>query len=511
MSEEANRSADNLILLCTFHAAEIDATPEHFPADMLRQWKAAQLSAAATADRSWPVSDRDVEEVAHQSFDHHRNAAVSVAASSVAAVARLSTTLVETGRTLRRGPDAVARAWQDMRAEATRTMPVFDLNGERLPVEPSRYDTQRYCSALQQALSEAVQRLEPVAMQVVAEVHAVRAVDPPLAPYCDWIEGAVRAVLEAASQWPGNPPQDDDGVWPDATAELLRASSALAARWRGDPAPEPPPPPPIPPQPEEELAVDRLMREHRALLDRARPWARVDHRPYDADLYGRLVAATTIATELPDVPALIAVGLDATGRLAARVARNADEETFRDLIAHAGVHRPLAAAATLLHHLMLAAQRAGRSVLETEAAGRATELLRAEKWQDADAWTSNRLHMRKVLGWTASVTSNSEVQATLRTALDHDPHLLLPRVLDGLAQWIQQLDPDYATKGLTSDIDSLPAWLPTDSLVSAIHSVLPHVQPADEDDSRRYTDETERLASRVLWLATTRGAAADME
>ncbi len=119
--------------------------------------------------------------------------------------------------------------------------------------------------------------------------------------------------------------------------------------------------------------------------------------------------------------------------------------------------------------------------------------------------------MRKVLGWTASVTSNSEVQATLRTALDHDPHLLLPRVLDGLAQWIQQLDPDYATKGLTSDIDSLPAWLPTDSLVSAIHSVLPHVQPADEDDSRRYTDETERLASRVLWLATTRGAAADME
>src|SRR6266536_582934 len=428
---------------------------------MLRQWKAAQLSAAATADRSWPVSDRDVEEVAHQSFDHHRNAAVSVAASSVAAVARLSTTLVETGRTLRRGPDAVARAWQDMRAEATRTMPVFDLNGERLPVEPSRYDTQRYCSALQQALSEAVQRLEPVAMQVVAEVHAVRAVDPPLAPYCDWIEGAVRAVLEAASQWPGNPPQDDDGVWPDATAELLRASSALAALWCGDPAPEPPPPPPIQPQPEEELAVDRLMREHRALLDRARPLARVDHRPYDADLYGRLVAATTIATEL--------------------------------------------------HHLLLAAQRAGRSVLEPEAAGRATELLRAEKWQDADAWTSNRLHMRKVLGWTASVTSNSEVQATLRTALDHDPHLLLPRVLDGLAQWIQQLDPDYATKGLTSDIDSLPAWLPTDSLVSAIHSVLPHVQPADEDDSRRYTDETERLASRVLWLATTRGAAADME
>ncbi|MFD5858767.1 hypothetical protein [Streptomyces chartreusis] len=50
MSEEDNRSFDNLIPLCVRHAFEIDATPDHYPAVLLRAWKTKQIEAHAQAD-----------------------------------------------------------------------------------------------------------------------------------------------------------------------------------------------------------------------------------------------------------------------------------------------------------------------------------------------------------------------------------------------------------------------------------------------------------------------------
>jgi hypothetical protein len=198
----------------------------------------------------------------------------------------------------------------------------------------------------------------------------------------------------------------------------------------------------------------------------------------------------------------LTTGVDATGRLAAKVARNADDETFSQLIARAATQEPLAAAATLLMGLMTTAKDAGRPQLEAEAVASATELLAAQSWQDPRLWTDNRPHMRKLLGWTASVTSDSDVRTTLTTAINQDPELL-PAVLLGMAQWSEQRDATAFDRILdvTFGIETLPSWFPTEILAATIRHNLPHVEPADEDSSTQYDDDVDRLASQVLWLA----------
>ena len=69
LSDADNRSYDNLLLLCIPHAAEIDDTPEHYPADLLRSWKQAELDNYERYHRSWTLSDDKVAEVAAASFD----------------------------------------------------------------------------------------------------------------------------------------------------------------------------------------------------------------------------------------------------------------------------------------------------------------------------------------------------------------------------------------------------------------------------------------------------------
>jgi hypothetical protein len=373
MSEESNRSPDNLLPLCEEHAFEIDATPELFTADLLRGWKKAQLAEALEVGKSWPLSDAEAAEVVTESFDPHRIGRATAAATTVLAVARYVGLLIETGHLQRRLPRDAARAWNAMREQVNRSMPVFDMNGERLRVEPSFADTEPHRIALEAALQEAVGTLEPIAAQLVAELHAVSAADQRLSRWCEWVERAVRDVIAAAGRWPGRPPTDDDDVWPDAVAELRRASQALTARWRREDAPEPPQLS-LPAEPAES-DQQRAAREHQELLEAARPWARVTHRPYDAELCGRLIEATAAVAAWPDIPSLFTMGVDMTGRLAAKVARNADDETFHRLIARAATQQPLVAAVALLRGLMATAKDAGRPELEAEAVAAATKLL----------------------------------------------------------------------------------------------------------------------------------------
>ncbi|HET8659521.1 MAG TPA: hypothetical protein VFM55_11045 [Micromonosporaceae bacterium] len=502
MSEEDNRSADNLLPLCEEHAFEIDATPEHFTAELLREWKNAQLAEYLELGKSWPLSDAEAAEVVAESFDHHRIGRATAAATTVLSVARLVGLLIETGRLQRRLPQSAALSWQALREQVYWSMPVFDANGERLRVEPARHETEPHRIALEAALGEAVATLEPIAAQVVGELHAVSAADQRLVRWCDWVEEAVRDLVAVAGRWPGRPPADDDDMWPDSLAELLRASNALTARWRGEDAPEPPQPTALAPEPAE-TDQQRAAREHHELLESARPWARVAHRPYDPDLCRRLIDATATVAAVPDIPSLATTGLDATARLAAKIARNADDATFRELIARAAGQQPLAAAVTLLRGLMFTARTAGRAELETEAATAAAALLAEQTWQDAAVWIHNRPHVRKLLGWTASVTGDETVQATLIAAIGHNPQLL-PVALLGMAQWIEHHDIAAIGRitGVTVQIEELPPWFPTETFAAAIRAGLPHVAPADENDSARYTDDVDRLASQILWLAS---------
>ena len=69
MTEDENRSYANLILLCRQDAKEIDDTPEHFPPDVLREWKWSQVATQEQAARSLPqLSDAEADEVIRQSF-----------------------------------------------------------------------------------------------------------------------------------------------------------------------------------------------------------------------------------------------------------------------------------------------------------------------------------------------------------------------------------------------------------------------------------------------------------
>lgn len=499
MSAEENQSASNLVPLCNDHAAEIDDTPEHYPADLLRDWKQVQLQECLDLNRSWPVDDAQAAEITSVSFDPNQVGIARVGAAAVVTVVRHSGLMIESARIQRRKAAQVVDAWNSARDLATRMTPAFDANGERLRVEPSRMEIEPIREALRQSLHEAATSLEDQIGALVGELHAVQAASPRLGPWCDWVEDAARRLTHAVGFW-SSPPGPDDEVSSEAMLELRRAAQALADVWRGGTAPEPPQRR-VEPAPGENPG-EREGRLHRELLERARPWSRVTHREYDADLYAQLVQTAGRVCHLPDLLSLFPVGLDTTACLAAGVARNADDATFRDLIVQAGNHRPLAIAGFLLRHLATTAGEADRAELRQSAHDRMREILLAEDWQDLSAWTENQAKILHLLGWTAGFNDSSHVRTTVEAALSRNPDLL-PALLAGIAQWSEPLDSGRGgvARGPKSFIHRLPKWFPTSLVVAMINERIPEVKPAEKYESERYTDDMHRYASQVLWLA----------
>ena len=502
MSEETNRSAGNLLPLCEEHAFEIDATQEHFPAETLCEWKKAQLAECRKVQKSWPLTDTEAAEVIDESFSARTFGVATAGAATVLAAARAVGLLVETCRQRRRTPDGIAKAWRAWREQVAWSFPVYDMSGNRLPAEPPMVETRAHEAQLVAALTEAVAALEPIVTTIAGELHAVRASDEGLARWCQWVQTATAAVVTAAGRWPGNPPTEDDEVLPDAIAELQRASAALSAAWRKEQTAEPPEPAPPAPEPLE-TDQQRLLREHRELLETARPWARAQRRPYNADLYACLIETAQFALCLPRVPSLLPIDLEATARLAAAVARNADNPTYRTLITNAAKQRPLTIAVNLIRQLMFTAQNSQRNEQATEAREQATRLLREETWQDPQVWSDNQLHVRPLLGWAASVSSDSAVRATIATTIENNAELL-PFILRGTSEWVEHRDTyTWVATGLGNEISDLPSWFPTEQIVAEIQRQMSDLAPAEDEAGDDQLDELQRLASQVLRLAQT--------
>lgn len=504
MSEADNRRSDNLLLLCLEHASEVDETPEHFPAETLRQWKAAQLAEYAEIHTSWPLTDAQAAEVSAVSFDAHAVGIATVAASAVADAARAVGMLIETGRNRRLVVRQVVDEWLAMRARVSRSVPVWDSNGNRLEVEPAYVDTRPHEQALDRVLAESSTALEPLRAVLFAELRAVSATNVALTPWCQWLERAASALVDAAGRWQGRPPEPDDRLWPGAIAEAEGAWSALNAASRGDQSTKPPAPDVV--SEPSETDEDRLVREHYELLDAARPWARVTQRPYDSKMFDRLIDAAELAVQLPAVLSLLTVGLEATTGLAANVARNADDATFRGLIARARDLQPLAVAVSLLTDLMRIADSSSRAELQSESAAEAEKRLRAETWSTSRVWGDNRFHARTLLNSTASFTSDQEVRQMLAGALLADPRIL-DGMLAGVAQWIETLPFNTSAaqaSALSDRIESLPIWFPTDQVVTEIRARFPDLTPASvaDDPVSGDPDHTKRLASHVLHIAS---------
>lgn len=500
MSEAENRDAANLLLLCQPHSFEIDATPGHFPPDLLRQWKQAQLDEHASLGKQWTINDAEVAEVIAVSF--HRAGMATAGAGALLDAARAVSRLTSAARDLRQQPAAAARAWQQLRRQVRQSFVAWDsVTGEHVYAEPSNYETQQHHQALIAALTTVVEALRPLAREVGAHVHAIRVANPEHAPWCDWTDRVVGSVLEASARWPGPPPADDDTVLPEAITELDRAFTALGARCRGENA-EPAPPPPAPEPEPTETEAQRRYREHKELLDTARPWDRVETRPYDADLYTRLLDDAEYAVGIPWVGSYLGYWLDDVARLAAKVARNADDNAFHEIITTTAARTPLAVSVTILRELVAITQAGERASLEAECLRHITDLLAGAEWHDPNTWFNNGFHARALLNWTASITSNDAVQAKITVVLEENPELL-PHILHGIAQWLEQRD-SYDMTTVTKifeTLDALPAWLPTDALIVQINRQLPDLTPAEDSDRYVSDDSTRRLAAHVLRLA----------
>jgi hypothetical protein len=501
MSEKENRSASNLIPMCLEHAREIDVTPEHYPVDLLHEWKRAQIEEHVKVQKGWPLTDEEAQQVIEASFGPADYGVATAAASSVTAAARAVGHLVETARQQRQLPFEAASAWHAMRSRVQRSLPRpwNSVTGELLPpIEPSRMETMPYQQTLDAALQQVVETLRPLVATLVAELHAVRAAVPHVGRWCDWVETAAGMVLAASGRWPGRPPQDDDGLLAGVVAELLRASTALSAAWQGQPGEQPPEPTPLPPEPVETEA-ERLAREHSELLEQARPWARVDTRPYDPDLYRALVETARFALDLPALPMHLPIDLTSTTRLAAYVARNADDATFSASIDDAGMQQPLAIAVSLLQALMFMAEKSQRPDLEERAQAHAMRLLRDTEWADPAVWVDNKFHMRRLLAWAASVSTDAEVRESIAAALAREPNLL-DLILIGVSQQSEQYDSGDWSRllGINVYIEDLPAWFPTSAVAIEVRRQYPDLQAATRHDNQENTNQTRVLAAQLL-------------
>ncbi len=228
----------------------------------------------------------------------------------------------------------------------------------------------------------------------------------------------------------------------------------------------------------------------------------MDGRPYAPDLYRRLVRAAACALTLPTVPSHLAGNLAATTRLAAKVARNADSDTYRELIAQAAGQEPLAIVAEMVRNLMFVAEATGRQGLHDDALGMITGLLHPSGWTRASTWAANGFRSRVLLDWLCDFYDVEAVRAVIITALAEPG--LLDLILAGIARWRESRDShSFELVGFSSTITALPRWIPVQPLVAEIHRQYPGMQPAPDDDIDTETVERGRLAAQALRAADT--------
>lgn len=463
MPPEENRDFDNLLLLCTQHSYEIDDFPDRFPAEMLREWKAAQIREYDQI-YSWPLTDNEAEEVLALSEDEPVWSTLELV-RQVEAV-RLT---AQRNRTVTR---AAVTSWQDLRKRTQAGFPVWDDEGNDVVVEPATVEVEPIKRRIVATLAAAAEELTPKVEGARVELAAARAAHPQLQAWCDDLGRHLVGLQQGAAVWQGGSDPGDDDAFDQALADVETSIGGLLKRARGE-AVTAPEPPPDEPQAEEADAYA----EHRALLQEGRPHHRVDNRPYDPELRNRLAAATAYAMTLPRTVSSIAVDVDATADLAVAVSRNADLSEQLRLLDEDANREPLAAAVALL----FATERRNDAPTEViEAArNRALDLLGRTDWEDPRTWADELLGGPRTFNEIAALTSVDTVAARITSLLAARPELVRP-ILIACAQWSEQLDRQtWQTTGFTRMYREAPTWLPVSAIRAAATQVDPDAAPAD--------------------------------
>lgn len=498
MDPEENRSHRNLFLACLEHADEVDnaALVDRYPADLLRDWKRQQIEEYEQTQRSWPLTDVEAREMAAATA-----AGPDMAAAALVGVARAISRFISRARDARELAAREIALWRRTFESARRRFLAWDSEtGERIYAEPASIETERHRHAVRAALEAASAELAPLADEVKAELAAIRAVSVDLRPWCEAIDRSIGFAFEAATTWPAPPPFEDSREFEDSLAGLQRAADALSARWRGEDVSQPTLPPA-----HAEVQADEgptPLHEHQVLLESARRYSRVRTLPYDGPLAIKVFDATEFAATIPPVPSLWPYALAATAGLVADIARNADDNEFRQLIdSYLGV--PAVRGVYVARHLQKVAKDETRTALEDCAGVSVRGILDSIAWADPAAWHAAEAYAGDLLAVDAATSSPEHTLERLKSALDSNPAILLP-LIRGCAEWIEHRDSgDWRLLGYSRRYSAFPAWFPTGAVVSAIRQELPHVTPVEEPRRPPAERTDEDLAAQIVYLAAS--------
>lgn len=471
MLAEDNRAFENLVLLCIDHSYEIDEFPESFPADTLRDWKAAQIAEYDRLQRNWPINDEEAAEVlaTSEGFDKLR------APSTLELVRRIEALKLIAERT-RNAPKTWARTWHQVREQAQKSVIAWDDQGKPLHVEPSAAQIRPIQDGLRASLNTALAELTPAAEAARAELAAVQVTRATISPWSDAVGRAISGLTDAASTWTGGPDPTADAAFDNAVSGLVKSLSSLVVVSRGQTESLPAVPPDEP-----QLADVDPHAELARLLDEARPFARVDHLPYDPELRERVAAATHDAATIPPTMTFLSISLTTTAGLAIDVAANASQDQKLELLDRDRRRTPTAAAAALLQEAARDSDQRGDTVVAAAAREQLGRLWSDTDWATEDAWLANEVHGRSMMYAFARATSDEEVRATLSAALTDSPELCATIVV-ACAGWRESRDSHtFEVLGISRNYGDIPPWLPIDAIALASQSLATGSELAPED------------------------------
>lgn len=474
MSPEENRAKENLIILCFPHHEVVDdpANVPDYPADVLRQWKAAQIKLATESPYARPmeISDAQAAEVLRVS-EQREFARIDRTLPLMKAVTRLLATIDQS----RQGPREVAAQWQaELDRYQRRPVGWHPDTGENMYASPSRATRAEYATRIQASLAEVASVLQPLLIEVETELVAAVSGAAEADPWSSWLRRSIREVTRSATS-PDAVAWTEDTVLQAAIADVRKSLEALALHLRGMDAPAPPE---IIVAEEPPNRAEELLAEHREVLERGWPFVRVGNRAFDVDLHEKVAAQTELACHLPSAGAFIRLDLPSTALVAAYIARRGSSEDIDAIIAGHAERNPTAAAALLLSYLKNILEEDGCDELASDAHKALEELIEGFDWEDVREWDANGFSSGLMLDVFASVITTEVVRDRLSAAAKVSPDLGANLVL-ALAGTSIQIDHLTGDQNLKSHYRFPREWLPVEELLNSAEAAPEEAKTVD--------------------------------
>ena len=464
--EEVNHF-ENLIVLCLFHAVEIDEHEDDYPVDLLRQWKARQAADGETLGIHANLSATELVQAVRTLV----RSAASTEVIELAKAARVLRTITERARL------APAEAWRQ-RAERiagmNRATPsIWDaVTGERLKMELSRNEQDQFAQLVVDALRQAVLEIQPAADRVLEAAAGVAAADDFVPAAEAWIKRSVDAVIEASGRWPTNLDVDPDEDLNGALMELDAAVVTFRKLAAGENVDIPTPPEPL--KLGDPTDAEKFIDGYVALFETAQRFMRVEHLAFEPELHKALMEAVPTLANVPYSPHFLMAGLtlEQNAAVAASVCRNATDAQFEALIDSVVNLDPEAAAAEHLAALRRVYEAAGRADLIAMIDASNVELGEAilAAMPTPEFWHRNSWNARTAVALTVDTAGESSTMGALRSAVERDE--LVDPILMAFASVVDRLDSrtrEYLTTTRQYRADTpLPEWFPVDYLVGVV-------------------------------------------